>query len=174
MAADWLPVATLFAGLTGTFGGVALQSRSQRRRDEEARGSERAHRAADFQRQTLLDLQGAIARLLRCAVRTHLHDQKAFRETGGEYGRTLVGDELSVESGEAARLVSLLRERVQDSELRASTEALQGRCVEVVLYGQADALPTAVAQRAEAHFNETMSAGTTCRRLIGVRLRSLL
>jgi hypothetical protein len=90
-------------------------------RERETRGALRrdqlAERRANFQRQTLLELQEAIQDLLRATGAAHVQDQRVFRETG-TWQREALAEEINQQILVANRRVLLLTVRVRDQALR--------------------------------------------------------
>jgi hypothetical protein len=87
-------------------------------RDKERRADDRRLASDTFQRETLLRLQDALVDWARVEAEHQMADERAFRETG-QWGRNLVGEELSNREMAANRNLALLRSRTRDGELRA-------------------------------------------------------
>jgi hypothetical protein len=108
--------AILSAGL-GLAGGVVIEQ-LRTRRDLAARTEARRDQRDDSQRQTLLELQEAVAHYARLVVQSHHHDAIAF-DTTGEWGKTPRGDDLDEDFRLAQMRSRLLAERVRDDQLRS-------------------------------------------------------
>jgi hypothetical protein len=76
-----------------------------------------AERRANFQRQTLLELQEAVQDLIRATGAAHVQDERAFKETG-RWQREKLGEEINQQIFLANRSVLLLTVRVRDKALR--------------------------------------------------------
>jgi hypothetical protein len=76
-----------------------------------------AERRANFQRETLLELQEAVQDLARATGASHHHDEMAYRQTG-KWQRERLGEELDQQVTLANRRVLLLTVRVRDESLR--------------------------------------------------------
>jgi hypothetical protein len=125
---NWIAVLGLIvAPVTGLLGYV-LAGRNERARDERAAKREAVARRASvrerldeerhaFQRETLLELQDALQRQVRCAAKVIIHDRSTLREHGT---LTQVGPELSGESYEIGVTTRRLQERVLDGALRGA------------------------------------------------------
>jgi hypothetical protein len=127
---NWLALLGLVVPAAAGLAGYVLAGRNERARDERAAAREAMARRAlvrerldeqrhAFQRETLLELQDALQRLVRCAARTILHDQKTLKEHGT---LTLLGEELNEESYEIGVATRRLQERVLDPALRDAVE----------------------------------------------------
>jgi hypothetical protein len=127
---NWIAVLGLIvAPVTGLLGYV-LAGRNERARDERVAAREAIARRASvrerlveqshaFQRETLLELQDALQRQVRCAAKVIFHDQQTLKQHGT---LTLLGEELNEESYRIGVTVRRLKERVLDPELRAAVE----------------------------------------------------
>ncbi|HLQ14433.1 MAG TPA: hypothetical protein VK256_01055 [Candidatus Eisenbacteria bacterium] len=122
--------AVLSGGL-GLLGGILIEH-LRTRRDRAARTESRQDQKDDFQRQTLLDLQEAVARFGRAVGRAHHQDIMAHRESG-KWGRSLLGDDLDQEYVASQVHLQLLRERARDDELRRLATRFQNLGVLVTM-----------------------------------------
>jgi hypothetical protein len=121
----------VLSGALGLLGGILiehLRTRGARTARTEARQDQRD----DFQRQTLLELQEAVARFARAAGRAYDHDWKAHEETG-TWGRRLLGPELDEEFLAAQVSLRLLAERIRDDQLRPLAYGFSNRGVLVTI-----------------------------------------
>ena len=76
-----------------------------------------------FQRQTLLELQTAIADMMRATGAAHHADQIQFRSSG-RWDREPIGEEWNTKNYETRRLMNLMTVRVRDEGLREQVEKL--------------------------------------------------
>jgi hypothetical protein len=123
--AEWLPAATLAAGVIGTVGGQGLTAWLASKRDESARAAERDVSREAFQRDTLLDVQDAVYSLMRATSETHMHDQKA--------PYTLLPPDLDEQLRAGTANVGHLRQRILDDQLRAEVRQLIEAMTRVML-----------------------------------------
>jgi hypothetical protein len=123
---NWLALLGLVVPAATGLAGYVLAGRNERARDErEAARDAMARRASvrerleeqshAFQRETLLELQDVLQRLVRCTSRMILHDRKTLKEHGK---LTLLGEALNEESYEIGVTTRRLQERVLDVALR--------------------------------------------------------
>jgi hypothetical protein len=101
--------------------GRVLGTRRTVAREREARAATRRdQRAASritFQRETLLQLQGALQKLGRATGRTHHLDEMAYRKTG-LWRKELLPEDLNEQYLAAQTQTSLLSSRVRDETVR--------------------------------------------------------
>ncbi|MCW3063320.1 MAG: hypothetical protein JWN32_492 [Solirubrobacterales bacterium] len=127
---NWLAFVGLVVPAATGLAGYVLAGRNDRARDERAAAREAIARRASvserleeqrhaFQRQTLLELQDVLQRMVRCTAKVILHDQQTLKESGT---LTQVGEELSNESYEIGVATRRLQERVLDPALRGAAE----------------------------------------------------
>ena len=114
----WFPVLTLLLGYLAKSITDWLQDRRRDKREviarTEARRDQILLRRADFQRQTLLQLQDAISELTRKTAKANFTYTILQDEQGGEWGKHLLPED-DLESLRATRaLASLLKVRVRD------------------------------------------------------------
>jgi hypothetical protein len=123
---NWLALVGLVVPAATGLVGYVLAGRNERARDERAAAREAIARRASvrerldeqshaFQRETLLELQDVLQRLMRCTSRVILHDRRTLKERGE---LTLVGEELDRESYEIGVAAQRLQERVLERALR--------------------------------------------------------
>jgi hypothetical protein len=160
LSSDWLPAATLAAGVLGTLGGQGLREWRTSGREREARRAERQVARDAFQRETLLELQDAILEMVRLTSKLHIYHRRVFAESG-RWSRDPEPDDLA----EAHRLtiarMAALKQRVLDGELRAELGHLQEGCAEITEanFGEDDAWAAERASQrwiALAHANRGM------------------
>lgn len=94
-----------------------LSERERERRREE-RQERLTARRDDFQRETLLALQGASQKLMRATGAMHFQDVMAFRKTG-VWQKHKFGEELSNEHLRQVTDTMLLTSRIRDEEASA-------------------------------------------------------
>jgi hypothetical protein len=136
---NWIAVLGLIvAPVTGLLGYV-LAGRNERARDERAAKREAIARRASvrerldeerhaFQRETLLELQDALQRQVRCAAKVLLHDRSTLQEHGT---LTQLEPELNEESYEIGVTTRRLKERVLDEALRDAVEEFRSHVTEI-------------------------------------------
>lgn len=117
----WVPLVTAFAGYAAGFitewfrdGRVSERERQAR---QAARREQRFERRTTFQRQTLLDLQEAVMKVLRTTGEMHHQDEMASR-AGAEWGKQLFEGDLSERSRLANAQTTLLGVRIRDESVR--------------------------------------------------------
>jgi hypothetical protein len=117
----------LLSGSLGLAGGIVIEH-LRTRRDQAARREARQDQRDDFQRQTLLEVQEAIAQFVEAVGRIHRSDGAAHTATG-TWSRTRFTTDSNDEF--LARLVrlQLANERVRDDELRRLVTGFQNRGV---------------------------------------------
>ena len=108
-------VTAVVSGALGLVGGLLIEH-LRTLRDRAGRIEQRQDQKDEFQRQTLLEIQEAVARYGRLVGRVNYHDSIAFKETGTWMG-TQVGHELSEDLLAARVRLQLLQERARDDEL---------------------------------------------------------
>jgi hypothetical protein len=117
----------ILSGALGLLGGVLIEH-LRTRGDRAARTEARQDERDDFQRQTLLELQEAIARYGRLVGQLHHHDTMAFKQTG-DWAKTRLGADLDEDFRSAQVQLRLLAERVRDDELRPLVYGFSNRGV---------------------------------------------
>lgn len=143
MSANLVPAAAVVVGGAFTIAGGVLREQFTSRREREARTSERElaeeARAAEreivrttFQRETLLDLQDAVLRLVRNTMQLNIHHRRVYAENR-TYARELDPPALSDESRLAAAEATRLRQRVLDDDLRLRVRDVQALCTQLVM-----------------------------------------
>lgn len=96
------------------------------------RGDRRAlieDRRADFQRQTLVDLQDALQAFARATGRAHHEDVMAYRQSG-QWAKTPISDEWNQKLLDATGRINALWVRVLDKELRDLVVATRNASVD--------------------------------------------
>jgi hypothetical protein len=156
----------VIGALLGFLGSVLTAERTNRaaaKREADGRAEIRKQQRDDFQRQMLLDLQGAMTRYIRSVGRIYVHDTNTYKQHQKFFQ---LGAELNQESFVAQVELQHLQERVKDDELRESIEKMINIGVEFTV-------PTSI-QKVEdsmTHFHDVVTA--TNERL-GEILRSYL
>ncbi len=135
---NWIALLGLVVPAATGLAGYVLAGHNERARDERAAAREEMARRASvrerleeqshaFQRETLLELQDALQRLVRCTARVILHDRNTLKEHGK---LTLLGDELNQESYEIGVTTRRLQERVLDAALRDAVDEFRRHVTE--------------------------------------------
>lgn len=128
----WFPVFTLVLGFVASSANEWLRDLRSARREREAREAERntqlLAKRASFDKETLLELQEAVARLVRATGAAHHIDWMA-EKASGKWGRNLLPDDLDSETLAAHVRTSILTVRVRDNEARALVQALRDASV---------------------------------------------
>ena len=136
---NWTGIAAVIAPITtllGVLGGYWLAGHNEEERDRRAamrEGQARIDTFAErleedrhsFQRDTLLELQDELQRMVRDTARTVIQDQKTIKEQGQIF---LQPPGLSEEAHQITVSLQRLRARVLDDELRAAIGDLIGMC----------------------------------------------
>jgi hypothetical protein len=136
---NWLALVGLVVPAATGLAGYVLAGHNERARDERAAVREAMARRASvrerldeqrhaFQRETLLELQDALQRLVRCTARMIFHDQNTLKEHGK---LTRLGEELDKESYEIGVTTRRLQERVLEGALRAAVDEFRRHVTEV-------------------------------------------
>ncbi len=171
MAPWWVPVVSLVVGLVGGYLADALRdSRAAAREVAAAERAQQRERAA-FQRETLIELQDWLAKLVRASGAMHHHDYMRFHESG-RWGRDPLGEELNTASHEATVNVNRYRVRVDSEDVRiavARVASLAHDANRGAAYGEDDREAYA---RAKAAFDAAVPAYEQVQELIGERLRA--
>lgn len=135
-AASWVAIIGPITTLLGGLGGYWLAGRNEEARDRRAivretvaRREALAERLEEdrhtFQRDTLLELQDELQRLVRVTAKINLQDLRTLKEHGQLY---LLPDGLSDEAFQIVVAVQRLRARVLDDELRQRTAEFIAVC----------------------------------------------
>jgi hypothetical protein len=132
----WLPIVTAFAGLAS---GVLIEWFRDARayaRERETRIAGRKDMLLDrritFQRQTLLDLQGAIVNLVQAHLETHSHDVQN-NQCANQWKELNHPTELIERISSARSQVLTLRSRVNDDSVREISGDLLTTCSNLYL-----------------------------------------
>lgn len=124
----WFPVFTLVLGFAASSINEWLRDSRAARREREARNLERREqlraKRASFETETLLELQEAVARLVRASGAAHHLDTMAEKSTG-TWGRNLLPDSLDEEYRASQARTSILTVRVRDDVTRELVAALR-------------------------------------------------
>jgi hypothetical protein len=173
MTSEWLPAVALGVGAAGTFAAQLIRERFTSGRERDARAAEREVARDTFQRETLLELQDAMLRVLQNAAQLHLHNGRVYSETG-RYARDYYPTELSDESGDVMAIASRLRQRVLDDDLRQRIWDVLHLCTEMTRPTLATEADAVAKDRADAAFIRLASANAELEHHIGTVLRELL
>ena len=173
MASDLLPAITLAVGAAGTFAAQLIRERFTSGRERDARAAEREVARDAFQRETLLELQDAMLRVLQNTAQLHLHNGRVYSETG-RYARDYYPTELSDESSSVMAVASRLRQRILDDDLRRGVSDVLSLCIEMTNPTLGTEVAAAAKDRADAAFSRLASANAELEDHIGSVLRALL
>lgn len=118
----YLPLLTLVVGYAGSLYTEERRDERTRARESNARAETRQERLNDrrdeFQRETLLALQGAMSQLARAAGEAHVANRVSAHANGSWAARDLLGEELNQREMIAFRDANTLRVRVADDQTR--------------------------------------------------------
>jgi hypothetical protein len=102
-----------------------ISNRHEIMRQMQVDSLERIERARAFQRDNLLELQQTIQDAMRFSARIMHEDAMAFKQSG-EWGATLLGEEISEGSRASNARLMALTVRVADDEVRNAISSLRG------------------------------------------------
>lgn len=164
----WFPVVTLLMGFGASALGEWLRDVRTIRREREARQARRheeSHeRRANFQRQTLLDLQESLFVLGRATGSIHHQDRMAYKTTG-QWRRNAVTNDVDEGFREAQVRSAILSVRIQDEIVRDYVSRYRTLCVDIGMVGSPE--------RAEAALVESITLHDKLNERIGMLLREL-
>lgn len=127
--AGWFPVLTTIIGFATGSINEWLRDRRTSKRDSEARDALRraqlAERRANFQRETLIDLQDAVTKFTRITGKMHHIERMELKKTG-KWGGFLFPEGLSDSALEANVKIMVLNSRVRDEHIRELAERFRG------------------------------------------------
>ncbi len=106
----------------------------EREAREAARRGQRFERRTNFQRQTLLDLQEAVMKVVRVTGEMNQQDEMAFRATG-EWQKEKFGEEVSNRAYAANRETLMFGVRVRDESVRNLVNELRDVSTSVMICG---------------------------------------
>jgi len=109
-------VTAVLSGSLGLAGGLLIEQ-IRTKRDRAARLEARQNVRDDFQQQTLLELQEAVARFGRAVGGANYQDAMEYKDSGS-WGRSPISHESSEEFLAAQVRLMALQERVRDAQLR--------------------------------------------------------
>jgi len=173
VTSEWLPVAALAAGVVGTIGGQGLTGWLAWKREQGARSAERDVARDAFQRETLLEIQGAVLDVLRASSQLHINHKRVYRGTG-KYARASDPEEMAEKQREAMARASQLRQRVLDDSLRTSIRELQELATEATGPPLLTLSNEDAARRADETFIKIAHDQAAFQEQLGVVLRGLL
>ena len=125
-AATWGFIGTLVGtviGATTSISTTAIYSWNASRLQRNADSLERLERARAFQRDNLLELQDALQEAMRFMGRAHCEDQVAYKKSGN-WGKSMLSDEVDQNILLSNRKMSVLTERVADDKLRSELKQI--------------------------------------------------
>ena len=132
----WFPVVTLVAGAFLKAAFDFFNERRQEEREKRVRVEGRKEtiqlRRNENQRRLLLEMQEAIAKLMRAVACHHLEDVTNHRNHG-TWAKELISEEVSNGAREAFLQVNLLRVRILDEDLRDRIVHLVSLCSGVTM-----------------------------------------
>jgi hypothetical protein len=132
-AASWGFIGSVIGAIVGASASVvttAINSRNAFHLHKIGDDLDRAERSRGFQRETLLNTQDTLQDLMRLMARAHMADRDAHRENG-QWGRNMLGDELSESTLLANRKMTAFVERITDDALRATVKNLHKQISQV-------------------------------------------
>ena len=124
-AATWGFIGTIVGAVVGTAGTLFatwLQQAHASRREREASERDAAERRRAFQRDTLMELQEALAALVRYYGRAQHLDEMEWRKTG-TWGRSLLPEDVDSGTQNTTVRMILLSERIDDDDVRQHIRA---------------------------------------------------
>ena len=125
---SWVPVVGVLLGFAASTIAEYLRDRRTSKREREAREAARkvqvAERRISFQRDTLLNLQEAVAEEARSAGLISLADEMEYRKTGKWQGQ-LLPEGLAEKARNNTVRTLMLTERVRDKEIRDLTKVFR-------------------------------------------------
>jgi hypothetical protein len=157
----------LLGALVGAGASIAtswLSNRHEIARQHLADSLERIERSRAFQRDNLLELQQSLQDAVRLSARAQLKDEQAFRQSG-EWGKALLGEEVSEGTRAANARLMALTERVADDSVRASVKNLRERLATLSV--------ARTQEQANAVWGDAMAAFPLVMEQIGTALRRL-
>lgn len=166
-AAAWGFIGTLvgaFVGTAGTLAATWMQQKHASKREREASEREQALQRRTFQRDVLLELQETLASLLRAYGQADHHDETEWRKSG-EWGRSLLPDDVSESMRAIGVRAVLLAERVDSEDVRQSVRDLNDLLASKSLTHDRDEAQTMMLQAA--------ADVTALQRTIGETFRAL-
>lgn len=133
---DWTAIVGSITTLLGGLGGYWLAGRNDDKRDQRAAARETTARRASlaerleedrhiFQRDTMLELQDELQRLVRYTAQISLQDQRTIKEEGQ---LDLLDEDLNEEGTRLRVSVHRLRSRVLDDQLRTEVGEFAALC----------------------------------------------
>jgi uncharacterized membrane protein YccC len=125
-AATWGFVGALAGTVIGASASIVttiISGWNANRLQKNADALERTERARAFQRSNLLELQDSLQDVMRLIGRAHHEDMLAARESG-EWGKSMLSEELNQGILLANRKLAILTERVANDELRSNLREL--------------------------------------------------
>ena len=134
--AIWFPVVTLILGLAlkaifDLFNERRVEARDARIRIEKRKESIQLQRIEN-QRKLLLNIQQALAKLMRAVACQHLEDVTNQR-LKGEWAKESISEEVSTAVREAFMQVNLLRVQLLEEDLRGQVSTLTSLCTGVTM-----------------------------------------
>lgn len=116
-SAVWGLIGTV-VGALASIGTTWMSARSASNLQKQSSSLERMERERAFQRETLVELQDALHDALRMTARVYLEDSASFKQSGN-WGKSLLSEEVNEGIRLASRRVSILIERIANDRLRS-------------------------------------------------------
>jgi hypothetical protein len=174
---SWVLVGLPVIGYLAAVGTEYMRGRQTLEREREPRRHERQTGRSDardaFERDTLLELQDALAEFARnCGKIQHL-DEMEYRESG-VWGRQLLGDEVGGEGSlEYIRRIQRLRVRVLDDNIRARVREYIDHASASTIGAMRDEPAASARARSVSHWAAATDTYMPLFDAIGERLRQL-
>ena len=116
-SAVWGLIGTI-VGALASIGTTWISARNASTLQKQSSSLERMERERAFQRETLVELQDALHDVFRMTARTYLEDSASFKQSGN-WGKSLLSEEVDEGIRLANRKVSILIERIANDLLRS-------------------------------------------------------
>ena len=124
----WGFIGTITGAIVGSSTSIAttlITTRNSSRIQHNLKEYERSERARDFQRITLLAIQEVFTSGIRLITRAHMEDLKSFRKRVDVNSGHLLSEDLNNELMMSNKDITVLKERISDTNLRESIKILQ-------------------------------------------------
>jgi hypothetical protein len=136
-AAYWLPLVTAFLGFASGACTEWIRDNRAYKREREARESQRHDQRSEqrntFQRQTLLELQAGLMKLMQTTQAIHRVDLQNFRKFGKQQGDDPYPSDIDDACMGANAQTAMLSVRVQDDAVRNLTQQLKDELTRATL-----------------------------------------
>jgi hypothetical protein len=163
----WLPFVTFVCGIVVTFLVEEVRHRHIREREREARAAETAAKRDEstraFQRDTLVALQAALAKLARATGAAYHHTEMTYRESGA-WGRDPLPDSVDQAFTAAITEVNRLKTQVADDGVRQAVGDFTSTCTDAVMPGMRGEPDDTARARCEAAFGRASESTPVLKR----------